>query len=262
MTLQRTDVALGGPERGSARRGRRGVRAAGADRQRRAVGQQARLGRLDVSIDGRDAEALAAAVVAAARAPAARDRALAPRRTGRRGRGIRTGAAGAREPRRQRDQVLARRRPRRGALEPAGRAVRFIVSDGGLGIPASEHARIFEKFFRLDPNLTRGVGGTGLGLYICQELVRRMDGRIRVESEPGRARRSRSSCRSPDRRQQSGRQAASRGTNQVRCCSVAGAVLDVGGAPRRSRRGRPTTTRTSSSSRPKRRRPAGSRPPL
>ncbi|MDQ3066371.1 MAG: PAS domain-containing protein [Actinomycetota bacterium] len=62
----------------------------------------------------------------------------------------------------------------------------FAVSDRGLGIPASEQERIFEKFFRLDPNLSRGVGGTGLGLYISRELVRRMGGRIRVQSEPGR----------------------------------------------------------------------------
>jgi signal transduction histidine kinase len=67
-----------------------------------------------------------------------------------------------------------------------GERVRFLVLDEGLGIPLSEHERVFEKFYRLDPNLTRGVGGTGLGLYICRELVRRMDGRIWVESRDGR----------------------------------------------------------------------------
>ena len=61
--------------------------------------------------------------------------------------------------------------------------VRFRIADEGLGVPPPEHQRIFEKFYRLDPNLTRGVGGTGLGLYICRELVRRMDGRIWVESD-------------------------------------------------------------------------------
>ena len=60
--------------------------------------------------------------------------------------------------------------------------VRFSVRDEGLGIPADEQARIFDKFYRLDPGMTRGVGGTGLGLYICSELVERMDGRIWVES--------------------------------------------------------------------------------
>ena len=65
-------------------------------------------------------------------------------------------------------------------------AIRFTISDAGLGIPASEHRRIFEKFYRLDPDMTRGIGGTGLGLYICRELVRRMDGKIWVESALGK----------------------------------------------------------------------------
>jgi two-component system phosphate regulon sensor histidine kinase PhoR len=59
------------------------------------------------------------------------------------------------------------------------------VADEGLGIPADEHERIFEKFYRLDPEQTHGVGGSGLGLYICRELVERMNGRLTVESEPG-----------------------------------------------------------------------------
>jgi signal transduction histidine kinase len=70
-------------------------------------------------------------------------------------------------------------------IEDRGASVRFAVTDEGIGIPASEQARVFDKFYRLDPNLTRGVGGTGLGLYICRELVRRMDGRISVASTPG-----------------------------------------------------------------------------
>jgi len=61
------------------------------------------------------------------------------------------------------------------------RGVRWAVSDRGLGIPPAERRRVFEKFYRLDPNMTRGVGGTGLGLYICRELVRHLDGRIWVE---------------------------------------------------------------------------------
>jgi signal transduction histidine kinase len=64
-----------------------------------------------------------------------------------------------------------------------GNRIRFRVQDEGLGIPPAEQSRIFEKFFRLDPNLTRGVGGTGLGLYICRELVQRMNGRIGVNSD-------------------------------------------------------------------------------
>jgi PAS domain S-box-containing protein len=68
-------------------------------------------------------------------------------------------------------------------VEPVGSHVRFSITDRGIGIPPAEQRRIFEKFYRLDPNMTRGVGGTGLGLYICRELVRRMEGRIWVESD-------------------------------------------------------------------------------
>jgi signal transduction histidine kinase len=64
-------------------------------------------------------------------------------------------------------------------------SVRFAVRDRGLGIPASQRARVFDKFIRLDPNLHRGIGGTGLGLYICRELVRRMGGRIWVDGRDG-----------------------------------------------------------------------------
>ncbi|HEY3050525.1 MAG TPA: ATP-binding protein [Gaiellaceae bacterium] len=59
------------------------------------------------------------------------------------------------------------------------------VVDQGLGIPSAERERIFEKFYRLDPQQTKGVGGSGLGLYICRELVERMDGRLSVDSQPG-----------------------------------------------------------------------------
>lgn len=62
----------------------------------------------------------------------------------------------------------------------------FTIRDEGLGIPLSERRRIFEKFHRLDPNLTRGVGGTGLGLYICRELVEQLGGRIWVVSGQGK----------------------------------------------------------------------------
>ena len=64
-----------------------------------------------------------------------------------------------------------------------GRMVRFYVRDEGMGIPPEEQKRIFDKFYRLDPQMTGGVGGTGLGLYICNELVQRMGGRIWVESD-------------------------------------------------------------------------------
>ena len=70
-------------------------------------------------------------------------------------------------------------------VEPRAGRVRFYVRDEGLGIPPDEHERIFQKFYRLDPGMTRGVGGTGLGLYICSEIVRRMGGEIWVDSSEG-----------------------------------------------------------------------------
>jgi signal transduction histidine kinase len=71
-------------------------------------------------------------------------------------------------------------------LEAADKYVRFTVADEGLGIPPAEQNRIFEKFYRLDPDMTGGIGGTGLGLYISRELVRRVRGRIWVEPNGGR----------------------------------------------------------------------------
>jgi signal transduction histidine kinase len=48
--------------------------------------------------------------------------------------------------------------------------------DGGL---------IVEKFYRLDPNMTRGVGGSGLGLHVSRELIHQMHGRLTVTSSHG-----------------------------------------------------------------------------
>jgi len=63
--------------------------------------------------------------------------------------------------------------------------VRIEVSDEGLGIPPSEQSRIFEKFYRLDAEMTRGVGGSGLGLYISREIVEQMGGVLSVKSRRG-----------------------------------------------------------------------------
>jgi two-component system phosphate regulon sensor histidine kinase PhoR len=66
-------------------------------------------------------------------------------------------------------------------LRPENGCVRIAVHDEGIGIPPAERERVFEKFFRLDPDLRRGVGGAGLGLSICRALVEQMHGRIWVE---------------------------------------------------------------------------------
>jgi two-component system phosphate regulon sensor histidine kinase PhoR len=66
-------------------------------------------------------------------------------------------------------------------VQPSSAHVRFSVRDQGVGIPLGDRERIFEKFHRLD----RGAGGSGLGLYICRELVERMHGEIWVRSVEG-----------------------------------------------------------------------------
>lgn len=57
-----------------------------------------------------------------------------------------------------------------------------IVADQGKGIDAADHARIFEKFGRVDPG---EPGGSGLGLYIARKLARAMGGDVTVDSAPG-----------------------------------------------------------------------------
>jgi len=66
-------------------------------------------------------------------------------------------------------------------VEEQDSSIRFHVRDQGLGVAPEDQERIFEKFYRADPQMVRGVGGTGLGLYICKELIDRMGGRIWVE---------------------------------------------------------------------------------
>ena len=65
-------------------------------------------------------------------------------------------------------------------------ALHFSVSDTGLGIPLEKQATIFEAFTQADNSTTRKYGGTGLGLSICLRLVEKMNGRMWLESEPGR----------------------------------------------------------------------------
>ncbi|MES1246912.1 MAG: GAF domain-containing sensor histidine kinase [Actinomycetota bacterium] len=70
--------------------------------------------------------------------------------------------------------------------EDRGDMVRIAVTDDGPGLAPGEQQRVFEKFFRADPQMVHSPPGTGLGLYICKELVERMGGRIGVDSHPGR----------------------------------------------------------------------------
>jgi signal transduction histidine kinase len=187
MTLQRRDIAVDEPQRDKLLE----VVASESDRLARIVNDilwASRLesGRMSIAIERCDATAIAKEVaeVHRARAPEGLEVLVSASR------GLPPVAA---DPDKLR-QILTnlfdnaiKYSPDGGRIEAeigrSGGRVRFRVSDEGLGVPPAEQDRIFEKFFRLDPNLTRGVGGTGLGLYISRELVTRMNGRMWVDSD-------------------------------------------------------------------------------
>jgi signal transduction histidine kinase len=62
----------------------------------------------------------------------------------------------------------------------------FWVEDHGIGIPAEQLERIFDRFYQVDSSSTRSFGGTGLGLSLVKDLLRLLNGSIEVESELGR----------------------------------------------------------------------------
>ena len=64
-------------------------------------------------------------------------------------------------------------------------AVEIAVTDQGIGIPASEIDRIFERFYRVDPARHRSTGGTGLGLSIVKHVAASHGGDVRVWSVEG-----------------------------------------------------------------------------
>jgi two-component system sensor histidine kinase SenX3 len=69
--------------------------------------------------------------------------------------------------------------------DDAGRWVDIVVRDGGVGIPARDLDRIFERFYRVDRARDRRTGGTGLGLAIVRHVAANHDGEVTVESTEG-----------------------------------------------------------------------------
>ncbi|HEV2579958.1 MAG TPA: PAS domain S-box protein [Ktedonobacteraceae bacterium] len=69
--------------------------------------------------------------------------------------------------------------------EGAAGIVKISVADRGIGIPAGQQAQIFGRFVRADNAAAWGISGTGLGLYICRELVERHGGQLWFESQEG-----------------------------------------------------------------------------
>jgi len=86
-----------------------------------------------------------------------------------------------------RTAVLGRPAPRRieVSASAAGPEVVISVMDNGVGIPRENLKRIFEPFFTTKPNTDGKPGGHGLGLAVCREIVRTLNGEINVKSRPG-----------------------------------------------------------------------------
>ena len=65
--------------------------------------------------------------------------------------------------------------------------VRLEISDQGIGVEKKELAKIFDRFYRVGDEMTRTTSGTGLGLFLCREIIRAHGGSVVAESEgPGR----------------------------------------------------------------------------
>ncbi len=61
----------------------------------------------------------------------------------------------------------------------------LIVKDNGIGIPAVDQQRVFERFYRVDKSRSKATGGTGLGLAIVKHIVEIHDAKIELDSAPG-----------------------------------------------------------------------------
>ncbi len=69
--------------------------------------------------------------------------------------------------------------------DPAAARVEVRIRDAGIGIPADQQAKLFQRFARASNVHEHAIAGTGLGLYVCRELVERHGGQIWFESAEG-----------------------------------------------------------------------------
>jgi signal transduction histidine kinase len=63
--------------------------------------------------------------------------------------------------------------------------VRLVVRDHGIGIPAADRPRLFEKFYRVSNTELHNVAGTGIGLYLVRQVIEGHGGKVEVDSQPG-----------------------------------------------------------------------------
>jgi signal transduction histidine kinase len=80
--------------------------------------------------------------------------------------------------------VFVNARPAAGADGQSG--VEIAVQDTGIGIPADQHEKIFERFYQVDSSLTRQYGGVGIGLAVVKQTIEAHGSHVAVASEPGK----------------------------------------------------------------------------
>jgi len=86
------------------------------------------------------------------------------------------------------DNAIKYSRERREVKVNVGTRHRYVtvaVSDRGIGIPAGDQQRIFEKFVRVETGLVHDIKGAGLGLSLVDQIIRAHEGRVEVQSTPG-----------------------------------------------------------------------------
>lgn len=71
------------------------------------------------------------------------------------------------------------------SVNTIGNSTCLIVKDNGIGIPAADQQRVFERFYRVDKSRSKATGGTGLGLAIVKHIVEIHDAKIELDSAPG-----------------------------------------------------------------------------